>query len=293
MASLFAQSSSLQKQFTIKNDEFFKLRDFIYGKCGIYVPDNRKYLLENRLLNRLKTLGLKNYGEYYEYLRYDPGAHREIKALYSVVTTNETSFYRNPAQLRILEDGLMRNLLERQKQRGIQELHIWSAGCSTGEEPYTLAMIILELLGPHLGGWKIGISAGDLSEGVLVSARRGEYAPYALRTTPDSLRDKYFEMVEGGRYRVKDIVKRLVTFNTINLKDRMQLRSMRRSHLIFCRNVLIYFDESMKKQVISSFYDNLCPGGYLFIGHSESLHNISRAFTPQHHPGAIVYKKEE
>jgi chemotaxis protein methyltransferase CheR len=268
------------------------LRDFIYDKCGIYVQDNRKYLLENRLLNRLKALGLKNYGEYYEFLRYDPGAHRELKALYAVITTNETSFYRNPPQLKILEDGLLKDLLEEQKNRGVQELHIWSAGCSTGEEPYTLAMIVLEILGPHLGGWKVEISATDLSEAVLVSARRGEYASYALRTTPDHIRQKYFEQVEGGRFRVKDMVRRLVTFHTVNLKDRGQLRSLRRSHLIFCRNVLIYFDEAMKKQVISSFYDNLCPGAYLFIGHSESLHNISRAFTPQHHPGAIVYKKE-
>jgi chemotaxis protein methyltransferase CheR len=291
MASLFDKSAGLEKPVTIKDDEFFKLRDFIYDKCGIYIADNRKYLLENRLLNRLKALGLKHFGEYYEYLKYDSGARHELKALYVVITTNETSFYRNPAQLKILEDGLLQSLLDSQKQRGSRELHIWSAGCSTGEEPYTLAMIALEVLGPQLGGWNIRISAGDLSEGVLVSARRGEYAPYALRTTPAHIKAKYFDQVEGGRYRVKDVVKQMVTFSAINLKDRLQIRSVRHSHLIFCRNVLIYFDEPMKKQVISCFYDNLYPGGYLFIGHSESLHNISRAFTPQHYPGAIVYKK--
>lgn len=293
MVSFLAKSSTLQNQLTISDDEFSRLRGFIYDKCGIYVADNRKYLLENRLLNRLKALGLKNYGEYYEYLKYDSGAYAELKSLYAVITTNETSFYRNQAQLDILEKRVFKSLLEGQKRRGPRELHIWSAGCSTGEEPYTLAMIALEILGPNLGGWNVTVSAGDLSEGVLASARRGEYSPYALRTTPDHIKAKYFDALAGGRYGVKESVKRLVTFTSLNLKDRAQFRSVRRYHLIFCRNVLIYFDESMKKQVISGFYDCLCPGGYLFIGHSESLHNISRAFTPQHHPGAIVYKKEE
>ncbi|GAU09801.1 CheR family methyltransferase [Desulfoplanes formicivorans] len=291
MTSFFDGTSVLEKSPTIKDDEFFKLRGFIYDKCGIYIADNRKYLLENRLLNRLKVLGLNHFGEYYEYLKYDPGARQELKALYIVITTNETSFYRNPAQLKILEDGLLQSLLDSQKQRGSRELHIWSAGCSTGEEPYTLAMIAHEVLGPQLGGWNIRISASDLSEGVLVSARKGEYAPYSLRTTPSHIKAKYFDQVKGGRYRVKDIVKQMVTFHPINLKDWAQIRSVRRSHLIFCRNVLIYFDEPMKKQVISCFYGNLYQGGYLFIGHSESLHNISRAFTPQHYPGTIVYKK--
>ncbi len=291
MVALLDTSSS--PQMTISDDAFSKLRDFVYEKSGIYIAENRKYLLENRLINRLKALGLKNYGEYYEFLRYDSGSYSEIKALYSVITTNETSFYRNPPQLKVLENGLLTALLDMQKRRGQRSLHIWSAGCSTGEEPYTLAMILLETLGPRLGGWKVIISAGDLSETVLESARQGEYASYALRTTPDHIKEKYFDELDGGRYRVKDVVKRLVTFAPMNLKDKARLRSIRQSQLIFCRNVLIYFDQPMKKQVISTFYDCLCPGGYLFIGHSESLHNISRAFTPQYHPGAIVYKKEE
>ncbi|WP_462323613.1 CheR family methyltransferase [Desulfoplanes sp.] len=293
MGSLFATSISVKKQITIRDEEFFLLRDFIYDKCGIFVADNRKYLLENRLLNRIKALGLKNYGEYYYYLKYDRGASAELSSLYRVVTTNETSFYRNPPQLKILENGLLQSLKSLEEKNGSRELHILSAGCSTGEEPYTLAMIIREVFGPRLSSFRVSITAGDLSEGVLASARRGEYSEYALRTTPAHIVDKYFSRISGGRYRVNDEIKKMVSYRQVNLKDRWNLRTLQRSQIVFCRNVLIYFDDPMKKQVISCFYDNLLPGGYLFIGHSESLHNITPAFTPKHHPGAIVYQKKE
>lgn len=292
MTSLFSKSISLRKQITIEDSEFVHLRDFIYEKCGIYIADNRKYLLENRLLNRLKSLGLRTFGEYFYFLKYDQNGKAEQRALYEVITTNETSFYRNPAQLKVLEDGLLKSVMDEQLKKGSRDLHIWSAGCSTGEEPYTLGIILHEVLKSQRSLWNINITAGDLSEGVLASAARGEYTEYALRTTPKEIIARYFTPTSNGRYRINPEIKKHVSFTQINLKDRMQLRRVRRSHIIFCRNVLIYFDEAMKKRVINSFYDNLLPGGYLFIGHSESLHNISRAFKPIHHPGAIVYMKE-
>jgi len=127
---------------------------------------------------------------------------------------------------------------------------------------------------------------------VLHAARRGIYTEYALRTTPPEIISKYF-IKEGSNFKIKPELKKLVNFGQINLSDRMQLKRVERSQIVFCRNVIIYFDDEMKKQVISSFYDNLTPGGYLLIGHSESLHNITRAFKPEHHQGAIVYRKLE
>jgi len=292
MTSLFSKSITLRKQVTIADTEFVHLRDFIYEKCGIYIADNRKYLLENRLLNRLKSLGLRTFGEYFYFLKYDQGGKAEQRALYEVITTNETSFYRNPAQLKVLEDGLLKSVMDAQLKKGSRDIHIWSAGCSTGEEPYTLGIILHEVLKAQRPLWNINITAGDLSEGVLASAARGVYTEYALRTTPQRIIARYFTQTGNGRYQINPEIKKQVAFNQINLKDRTQLRSVRRSHIIFCRNVLIYFDEAMKRRVINSFYDNLLPGGYLFIGHSESLHNISRAFKPIHYPGAIVYMKE-
>jgi len=292
MASLFSKTISLKKEFTISPEEFKQLRDFIYGKSGIYIADNRKYLLENRLRNRLKHLNLKSFGEYYYYLQYDAQRTQELNKLFEVVTTNETSFFRNPPQLKVFQDHVLGDLVDRQRKAGEKRIRIWSAGCSTGEEPYTMAIQLCEVLGTELPSWNVRITANDLSEGVLASARRGVYTEYALRTTPPEMVRKYF-LKEEGRFKIKPELKKLITFGQINLSDRMQLKRVERSHIVFCRNVIIYFDDDMKKKVIGSFYDNLLPGGYLLIGHSESLHNISRAFKPTHYPGAIIYRKED
>ncbi|MCA1945966.1 MAG: protein-glutamate O-methyltransferase CheR [Desulfovibrio sp.] len=291
MAALFSSGIAERKEIKIGDSEFAQLRDYIYELSGIYIADNRKYLLENRLSGRLKSLNLKDFGEYFYYLRFDPNKRNELTKLYEVITTNETSFYRNPPQLKVFQDKVLADVLEEQRKNKSKRLHIWSAGCSTGEEPYTLAMIIHEVLGSELPTWSIKITANDLSEAVLRSAREGVYTDYALRTTPKEIITKYFTQ-EGQKFRVKPEVKRLVSFGHINLNDRMAVKRVERSQIIFCRNVIIYFDDAMKKRVISSFYDNLLPGGYLLIGHSESLHNITRAFKPVHHPGAIIYMKE-
>ncbi len=291
MSSLFSKTISLRKELKIADTEFTQLRDFIYAQSGIYIADNRKYLLENRLANRLKELNLKNFAEYYYFLQYDPGKRQELNRLYEVVTTNETSFYRNPPQLQVFQEQVLKDVIEKQRKAGQKRLRIWSAGCSTGEEPYTIAIIISEVLRAELNSWDIKITANDLSEAVLVSARRGVYNDYTLRTTPKELVTKYFTP-EDGKFKLKPEVKRLVSFGQINLSDRAMLKRVERSQIVFCRNVIIYFDDEMKKNVIGSYYDNLLPGGYMLIGHSESLHNISRAFKPKHYPGAIVYMKE-
>ena len=291
MSSLFSKTISLGKALKVTDQEFFNLRDFIYAQCGIYIADNRKYLLENRLGNRLKKLNLKNFDEYYNFLRFDVGKSLEIKKLFEVITTNETSFYRNPPQLQVFQEKVLAEALE-DCRKSHKKLRIWSAGCSTGEEPYTISMIIHEMLKNDVSNWDIKITANDLSERVLGSARAGVYNDYTLRSTPVEIAKRYFEM-DGGTNRIRSQVKDLVSFGQINLKDRLQVKCVERSQIVFCRNVIIYFDDAMKKQVISSFYDNLLPGGYLIIGHSESLHNITRAFKPIHFPGAIIYKKEE
>ncbi|GAB7023466.1 CheR family methyltransferase [Salidesulfovibrio brasiliensis] len=291
MASLFSKTITLGRELKITDEEFRNLRDFIYEQCGIYVADNRKYLLENRLGNRLKQLNLKDFGEYYYYLQYDSAKSSELRKLFEVITTNETSFFRNPPQLKVFQDNILSSVIAEQRKNGSKKLRIWSAGCSTGEEPYTIAMIIHEILGPDVSSWDIRITANDLSERVLESAKRAEYSDYSLRTTPKEVVQKFFD-ADGKTYTVKPEVRRLVQFGQINLKDKAHLKRVERSEIVFCRNVIIYFDDEMKRQVISAFYDNLKPGGYLIIGHSESLHNISRAFKPNHYPGAIIYQKE-
>ena len=284
-------TSPLSKELKISNEEFTQLRDYIYEQCGIYIAETRKYLIENRLSNRLKDLNLKNFGEYYYYLRFDANRRAEMTKLFEVITTNETSFYRNPPQLQVFQEKVLKAELDKLRAARTRKLRIWSAGCSTGEEPYTLAMILHEVLKNEILTWDIKITANDLSEAVLHSARRGIYSDYALRTTPPEIVARYFKK-DGNNYHVEPKLKNLISFGPINLSDKMMLKRVERSHIVFCRNVIIYFDDEMKRQVIESFYDNLLPGGCLLIGHSESLHNISRAFKPEHHVGTIVYRKE-
>lgn len=285
-------SSFLQRSPKVTDEEFTQLRDFIYEQSGIFIADTRKYLIENRLSNRLRELNLKTFGEYYYYLKFDSGRREELQKLFNVITTNETSFYRNPPQLKVFQDTVLPAELEKLRKAGKRQLRIWSAGCSTGEEPYTLAIILKEVLRSQLPLWDVKIVANDLSLSVVNAAKKGIYNDYALRTTPKEIIDRHFDKKERV-YHIKPELKKLVSFGTINLKDRFMIRRLERSHIIFCRNVIIYFDEDMKKNLIESFYDNLLPGGCMFIGHSESLHNLSRAFKPEHHPGTIVYRKQE
>jgi chemotaxis protein methyltransferase CheR len=290
-SSTLSSGISVSKDLKVTNEEFTQLRDFIYEQSGIFIAETRKYLVENRLANRLKELNLKNFGEYYYFLRFDPGRRAELTKLFEVITTNETSFYRNPPQLQVFQEKVLKAELEKLRLARTRRLRIWSAGCSTGEEPYTLAMILHEVLKAETPMWDIKITANDLSESVLAAARKGLYSEYALRTTPKDIISRYFRK-EGPVYTVEPKLKSMISFGSINLSDKAMLRRVERSHIVFCRNVIIYFDDEMKRQVIESFYDNLLPGGCLLIGHSESLHNISRAFKPEHHTGTIVYRKE-
>lgn len=283
-------ASPFRKDLQITDDEFLLLRDFIYQQCGIFIAENRKYLVENRLSNRLKELNLKSYNEYYNYLRFDANRGKELTKLFEVVTTNETSFFRNPPQLDVFQRIVLTEAIDRARKSGQKKLHIWSAGCSTGEEPYTLAIILYETLKTDISNWDIKITANDLSEAVLHAARRGIYNEYALRTTPKEMVDKYF-IKEGNIYKIKPELKKLIYFSQINLSDKEQLKRVEKSQIVFCRNVIIYFDDDMKRKVINAFYDNLQPDGVLIIGHSESLHNISRAFQLEHHKGTILYRK--
>ncbi|MEG2173124.1 MAG: protein-glutamate O-methyltransferase CheR [Desulfovibrionaceae bacterium] len=289
-SSLFSSATPFRKELKITDEEFIQLRDFIYQQCGIFIAENRKYLVENRLANRIKDLNLKSYSEYYNFLRFDGSKRLELNKLFEVVTTNETSFYRNPPQLQVFQDTVLKSVIDECRKAGRKKLRIWSAGCSTGEEPYTLAMILHESLRQEITSWDIKITANDLSEAVLATARRGVYNEYALRTTPRDIVSRYFTK-EDTQFKIDPKLKHIVSFGQINLSEKLQLTRIEKSQIVFCRNVIIYFDDEMKRKVINAFYDNLLPNGSLLIGHSESLHNISRAFKPEHHTGTIVYRK--
>lgn len=291
MGSLFSKSTSLRKSVGISDDEFVQLRDFIYDKSGIYVDIKRKYLFESRFSKRLGELGLQTFADYIKFLKFDSKKAQELPKLFELITTNETSFFRDMKQLEAFRDHVLKDVLDKQRKVGKKELAIWSAGCSSGEEPYTLSMIIQEILGSEAARWNIRINAVDLSPAMIAKAKAGVYAEYAFKTTPDAMRTKYFTK-EGDKWKIKPEVARLVRFQQMNLNDPAMVKRVPRSQIVFCRNVIIYFDLDMKQRVVSSFYDNLLPGGFLMLGHSETLHKVSKTFKPVYHPGTIAYQKE-
>ncbi len=284
-------SLNLRQTPKITDPEFKDFRELIYSLTGIDIPSRRKYLLENRLGQRLSELKLKSFAEYYKVLKFSPNKEKEVSLLFEKITTNETSFFRDQRQLDVFRDFVLAEWIQKQTAANKKELNIWSAGCSSGEEPYTLSMILHEVFKVSIIGWKIGITANDLSPAMIAKARRGLYNEYAFKTTPDEMTQKYFTKETSG-YKIHPKVQKLCTFGLINLNDQLATKRVPKSQIIFCRNVIIYFDDEMKKRVLNAFYDNLVPGGYLVLGHSESVHKLTRAFKPIVKIGGIVYQKQ-
>ena len=270
---------------------YFEIRDFIYKLTGIYFQDSKKYLLEGRLGKRLQILGIQDFGQYLQMLRYGTGAREEMQSFYDAITINETFFFRNEAHFDAFEKTLVPDIVASRKTAGRSKLRVWSAASSTGEEAYTLSMIYREKLKPKYPGLEFEVVGTDISPSVIETARKGIYREYSVRNTPKPYMDKYFESGDG-RHAVCEDVRRLARFEHINLFDQRQMRQMMGFDIIFCCNVLIYFDAKSKIQVVSNLYDSLNKGGYLFIGYAESLHGISSAFKLINFPKTVVYRKE-
>ncbi len=282
--------SGFESELEISLDEFRMIRDFIHEKSGIFFAENKMYLVKNRLQKRMGELNIKSVRDYFYRVKYDVSL-KEFNQLMVLMTTNETSFFRNEPQLKCFSDEVLPQLLERKKrEHAPKNIKIWSAGCSTGEEPYTLGVMILEKL-ISMAGWNVEIIANDISEYVLQRARYGEYSGLTLRNVPPRLLERYF-VKQGDMYRVKPEVRAMVKFSHMNLNEPRKVSMVSGMDVIFCRNVMIYFSDEVKKQLVRGFFNALNPGGYLYIGHSETLHGISKAFKLVYFKNALVYQKE-
>lgn len=269
----------------LSQTEFRLLCDFFSAQVGLTFSPASMYTFERRLGERVVELGLSSFHEYYTNLRFNPEMSDELAIALDLITTAETYFFRQEYQLHSFRDELLPRLHRDLEAR--RSLIVWSAGCSTGEEVYTLAMLIDE--SGLFGGWDVRVIGSELSKTRVAIARRAVYGENSFRTTDAKLRDRYFEPAEGG-YRVRESMRRLCYFGQLNLLDRM-VASVGRVDAVFCRNVLIYFGASARSQVIDNLYRRLRPGGYLFLGHSESLVNVSTAFELVHLSGDLVYRK--
>lgn len=240
-------------------------------------------------MNELKTQSLS---EYFECLTIKPTRQTELIALLNEITIGETCFFRNQPQLDALRQIVIPKIVEAKADVPLRRIRIWSAGCSTGEEPYSLRMLLLEEAQHRLKDWTIEILATDLNERSLTHARNGVYGSYSTRNLTEYYRQKYFAPVTN-QLRVSEFVRAGVSFNRLNLSDDARMTFMKSMDVIFCCNVLIYFDLASKRRVIQHFYNNLLPHGYLFLGHSESLYGVTDDFRLVHLPGATAYIKGE
>jgi chemotaxis protein methyltransferase CheR len=279
----------LSPDIPMSDEEFRLLRDFVYQHCGLNFTEDSRYLLVKRLGKRVQHHQLKTFKDYYYFLRYNQQRDQEMSEVVDALTTNETYFFREDFQLKTFTQEIIPEICRRKEKQGEpKRLRIWSAGCSTGEEPYTIAILLLEI--PALRNWQIEIIGTDISQRVLQIARKSVYATASFRCTPPDFRDRFFSPVED-RYRIVDQVKNLVTISHLNLFDTPRVSLLGKMDVIFCRNVIIYFDLAAKKRVIETFYQRLLPEGFLLLGHSESLMNISNSFSLRHFVHDMVYQR--
>ncbi|MBN2498381.1 MAG: protein-glutamate O-methyltransferase CheR [Deltaproteobacteria bacterium] len=270
----------------MSKEDFRLLRDLIYTYCGIFFHDDVRYIFERRIGARMRELGLATHQDYYRHLRYHPKRRTELEEIVELLTTNETYFFREEYQLRAFSEEILPELIERNASR--RRLRVWSAGCSTGEEVYTVGILLRE--NRKLDGWNLEVFGNDISRKVLQVARKGIYGKNAFRVMEPYYLKHYFHPV-GNSYAVDESLRSLVSFGYLNLLDGEMLQLVGEVDVVFCRNVLIYFDASARIRVLATFHDKLRRGGYLLLGHSESLVNVSTDFELVHLVNDMVYRK--
>jgi chemotaxis protein methyltransferase CheR len=281
------------------------LQALVYQECGMHFDERRTHFLQDRLQRRLRETQLDSFYSYYRLL-ISANGRQELSALLENLTVNETSFFRNKAQLELFHKYILEDLLRRKQERRDHSLRIWSAGCSTGQEPYTLAMQVADALAYYYlrnplpvempspkplipPPWRVEILASDISYSVLRAGQEGAYNENQMSSVDYSYRLRYFDKV-GDRYAVKKALKEVVHFDFHNLKTEYLPQ---RNDIIFCRNVMMYFDEAEQRRLVEKFSRCLNPGGFLFVGHAESLLGLTDKFAMVHRNSGTAYQKIE
>lgn len=269
----------------ITEKEFRRLSEYMKSYYGIHLKPEKKTLVMGRLQNVLLQGGFVSFSSYFDYIHSDQSGEA-ARTLINKLTTNHTFFMRESQHFMYFKNTVLPYLSSVEASK--KDLRIWSAGCSSGEEPYTLAMIISDYFGSSKGLWDTKILATDISTKVLEKAVRGIYTKESISNIPQSWKMAYFNHISSNEYIVSDGIKKEVIFRRFNLNN-VEFPFKNKFHVIFCRNVMIYFDSETKKKLIEKFYELTEPGGYLFIGHSESL---NRNETKYKYIMPAVYRKE-
>jgi chemotaxis protein methyltransferase CheR len=284
-------AASPPKDADERDPTYLKIRDLVYKACGIYHSEEKLYLLAGACKRRIAHTKATEPRQYLDLISNPSTRVVELRELLNEITIGETCLFRSQPQLAALQNVILPELIATRSKIGLRKLRIWSAGCSTGEEPHTLSMFLLEQSEKLLKGWTFEISATDLNDRSIETAKAGIYGTYALRNTSELYRRKYFTPADGDKLQVKDEVRARITFSRVNLSDDTKMVFMKGMDLICCCNVLIYFDIASKRRVVQHFFSSLQAPGYFFLGHAESLYQVTDQFRLVHLPGATTYLK--
>jgi chemotaxis protein methyltransferase CheR len=269
----------------LSDDEFKLFSHLVYNESGLIIKETKKEFLQARLQKRLQANNLTSYYRYYKFVTDKTRGQRELLDLVDSLTINETSFFRNRPQFDLFSDLIIPALLKK-KSTEDRKLRLWSAGCSRGQEPYSIAMSVL-MQEESLNTWDIKILASDISLRMLENAQKGIYSERDTEAISPEVRARYFDKIDEN-FHIKQQVKNLVVFDYHNLKHENGLKGL---DVIFCRNVMIYFDHEEQSRLIEKFYHGLADDGYLFLGHAESLQGLSDKFKFIYHNKGTVYQK--
>lgn len=267
--------------------EYAKFCEFFYRKTGIQYQENKKYYVERRVSDRIEKTGSESFRDYFTMIRFQASGE-EFQFLVNTLTVNETYFFREDYQFDALVSGILPGIAQT-KQHGAP-IRIWSVPCSSGEEPYSIAINILERW-DQSDTWNIEIHASDIDTKILQEARGGIYSERSLARVSAQLRSKYFVRRLDGSFQICTELRDSIDFSLVNVVDPLHTRRFRDLDVIFCRNLLIYFDDVGRRETVEMFFEALAPGGFVCLGHSESLSRISSIFQPRKFQDTIVYQK--
>lgn len=288
-----AARAAEQQVEPITTDDFLRFQDFFYRRTGIVFGTAKRYFVDRRLTERVVATGCGSVRAYLQHLRFEDAGSAELQKLVNLMTINETYFYREAYQFECLTRSILPEVVARRPAGSRLPIRIWSLPCSTGEEPYSIALQLIENW-PEVDAHNIEIVASDIDTNALRRAQLGIYDERALQHLPAPVRQRYFNTLPEDRWQIIEDLRNSIDFAKVNLADAADMRPHRdRYDVIFCRNLLIYFDDHSRRQAAEGLYDSLRPGGFLCLGHSESMSRISSLLTVRKFPDAIVYQKSD
>jgi len=276
-----------QDNTALSKEDFERFREFFYEKTGILFDESKRYFVDRRIIERMKATGYDNFKSYFIAIKYDISG-KEFQNLINALTVNETYFFREEYQFQAMVENMLPEITSRKKPG--ERVRIFSIPSSTGEEPYSIALYLLEYW-KDIDKWDIEIVSSDIDTNVLEAAKQGVYSSRSVQNLPKPILQKYFTALKDGYYKITDDLINAIEFKKANIVNSIEMLKFRNFDIVFCRNLLIYFDDLSRKKAAENLYNAMNPGGFICLGHAESMSRISSIFEVRRFPKAIVYQK--